>query len=207
MVYSLEALRLVKQGRVFRYKTPVTPNLLSIIRPTLPLIQSDTLRLSRKKVSIENMSRKLLLLLCIGSGAISSPLIAREVVISVAADATVVASSKPTEAPGIWDDGAIPDFPIHSSCNVSQARYLRNGLNEAIRVSSHARDHLLRWGDHSPFKVKYFGNASTAEPIGHYSRIVSADRGNMTFRCDDIDGNCNNPGIFQKLPLLCQVRF
>jgi hypothetical protein len=58
-------------------------------------------------------------------------------------------------------------------------------------LAGHARDHILRWGDESPFVQKYFGsNHSTAEPLGRYERIVAGDKTGMTFRCDDPDLNC-----------------
>ena len=123
------------------------------------------------------------------TGTLSSPLQAREVIATVGQQ-TVVAASTPIPAAWQWDRGAVADIPIHPSCNATQHTYIRKGLNEAIALAAHARDHLLRWGHLSPYTVKYFGNASTAEPIGWYSRIVSADRGNMTFRCDDPDRNC-----------------
>ncbi|KAL9117882.1 MAG: hypothetical protein Q9187_005577, partial [Circinaria calcarea] len=134
-------------------------------------------------------SLSILAFLLATTGTLSSPLQAREVVVTVGQQ-TVVAASTPSPAAFQWDSGAVADIPIHPSCNATQHTYIRNGLNEAIALAAQARDHLLRWGPNSPYKVKYFGNASTAEPIGWYTRIVSADRGNMTFRCDDPDRQC-----------------
>lgn len=64
-------------------------------------------------------------------------------------------------------------------------------MDELVLLAQHARDHILRWGDESPFVQKYFGtNSSTAEPLGWYERIVAGDKDGMTFRCDDPDQNC-----------------
>ncbi|KAK4222371.1 putative allergen Asp f2-like protein [Podospora fimiseda] len=84
-----------------------------------------------------------------------------------------------------------PLFPIHSSCNITLSRQLTRAFEETVQLASHARDHLLRYGQTSPFVQKYFGvNASTIVPLGIFSRVASGDRGNMTFRCDDPDRNC-----------------
>ncbi|PKS13136.1 hypothetical protein jhhlp_000478 [Lomentospora prolificans] len=86
--------------------------------------------------------------------------------------------------------GINPAFPIHESCNITLQRQLSRAFDETITLATHAKEHILRWGDESPFVQKYFGNGSTAGPIGWYERIVSADRGSMLFRCDDPDKNC-----------------
>jgi hypothetical protein len=83
-----------------------------------------------------------------------------------------------------------PAFPIHESCNITLQRQLSRALDETVTLAKHAKEHILRWGDESPFVQKYFGNGSTAVPIGWYERVVSADRGAMLFRCDDPDKNC-----------------
>ncbi|KAF1808267.1 major allergen Asp f 2-like protein [Eremomyces bilateralis CBS 781.70] len=127
-----------------------------------------------------------LLLTAIGS-VIASPLSARAVVVTVAETSV---TGLPSATPYQWSPGAVTDIPIHSSCNATERTQLRRALNEAVKLASHAREHILRSGNQSPYYIKYFGNASTAEPIGWYSRVVSADRGNMTFRCDDPDQNC-----------------
>ncbi|EAQ83432.1 hypothetical protein CHGG_09836 [Chaetomium globosum CBS 148.51] len=110
---------------------------------------------------------------------------------------TASASSTPT--PYDFTAGAVPSFPIHSSCNSTLRRQLERALDETVELAAHARDHILRFGSDSPFVQKYFGTgngtdgaalASTAMPLGWFSRVASADRGNMTFRCDDPDENC-----------------
>jgi len=89
-----------------------------------------------------------------------------------------------------WSDGWKASFSIHQSCNSSLRAQLQQGLDETVQLAQHARDHLLRWGNHSEFTQKYFGNGSTATPIGWYDRIVAADKTGMLFRCDDPDRNC-----------------
>ena len=83
-----------------------------------------------------------------------------------------------------------PSFPIHESCNASQTIALEKGIEDLIKLAQNAKSHLLRYGNDSNHVQKYFGNESTASPIGWYERIISADRGEMLFRCDDPDENC-----------------
>ncbi|KAK3292881.1 putative peptidase domain-containing protein [Chaetomium fimeti] len=110
---------------------------------------------------------------------------------------TASASSTPT--PYDFTAGAVTSFPIHSSCNSTLRRQLERALDETVELAAHARDHILRFGGASPFVQKYFGTgngtdgtplASTAMPLGWFSRVALGDRGNMTFRCDDPDENC-----------------
>ncbi|KAI2467492.1 major allergen Asp F2 [Annulohypoxylon bovei var. microspora] len=93
-----------------------------------------------------------------------------------------------------WAAGATEKYPIHSSCNVTERALLSRGLGDAIKLADHAKQHVLRFGNNSDFYIKYFGTAPTAEVIGWYDKIVSADRGGIWFRCDDIDGNCQQEG-------------
>ncbi|KAK0653796.1 Major allergen Asp f 2 [Lasiodiplodia hormozganensis] len=105
-----------------------------------------------------------------------------------------VTGSNPGATPFNWAAGATTDYPIHSSCNATERALLTKGLNEAIKLAQHAKEHVLRFGNSSEFYTKYFGEAPTGEVIGWYERIVSADRGGIWFRCDDIDGNCHQDG-------------
>lgn len=90
-----------------------------------------------------------------------------------------------------WNSGAVTEFQIHPSCNASQRLQIQTGLNEAVQLAQHAKEHVLRWGNSSDIFRKYFGaNAPTFEAIGAYDIIVNGDRGNALFRCDDPDGNC-----------------
>ncbi|KAJ2898264.1 zincin [Zalerion maritima] len=81
-------------------------------------------------------------------------------------------------------------FPIHPSCNITLHRQLSRALEETVDLATVARDHLLRHGNESSFFQRHFGNTSTSTPIGWYQRVISADRGEMLFRCDDPDENC-----------------
>lgn len=89
-----------------------------------------------------------------------------------------------------WSEGWVKDYPIHQSCNATLRRQLSNALDETVQLAQHAKDHILRYGHKSEFVQKYFGNASTSQPIGWYDRVVNADKAGMLFRCDDPDKNC-----------------
>lgn len=89
-----------------------------------------------------------------------------------------------------WSAGWKTKYPIHESCNSTLRVQLEDALDETVQLAQHARDHLLRFGHKSNFVQKYFGNGSTAIPIGWYDRVVAADKTGMTFRCDDPDRNC-----------------
>jgi hypothetical protein len=123
-------------------------------------------------------------LVLLGAAVVTaSPLAARE--------ATTVTVTAPAEAAATaWDSGAVPQFPIHASCNATQHQYIRNGLEETLTISRQARDHILRWGNSSAIYQKYFGNAPTGEPIGWFTKIVDGDKAGVLFRCDDPDQNC-----------------
>jgi hypothetical protein len=93
-----------------------------------------------------------------------------------------------------WNAGAVTQYPIHSSCNATQRRQLETALGETVDLASHARDHILRWGNQSEIYRKYFGNGPSMEAIGAYEVIISGDKGGVLFRCDNPDGNCNLQG-------------
>ncbi|CAG9975690.1 unnamed protein product [Clonostachys byssicola] len=81
-------------------------------------------------------------------------------------------------------------FHIHQSCNSTLRAQLETALDETVQLAQHARDHLLAFGNSSDLVVKYFGNGSTAGPIGWYDRVVAANKEGVIFRCDDPDKNC-----------------
>jgi hypothetical protein len=89
-----------------------------------------------------------------------------------------------------WNEGWETKYPIHRSCNSTLRAQLEIALDETVQLAQHARDHLLRHGHDSEFVRKYFGNGSTAYPIGWFDRVVGADKTGMLFRCDDPDENC-----------------
>lgn len=111
---------------------------------------------------------------------------------------------EPAAAPA-WNAGAVNSYPIHASCNVTQHAYIKKGLDETMLLCSQARDHILRWGNSSDIYRKYFGNAPTGEPLGWFTKIVSGDKSDVLFRCDNIDGNCGQKGIsFAKSCMITQ---
>ncbi|KAG7004515.1 aromatic hydroxylase fmpF [Physcia stellaris] len=93
-----------------------------------------------------------------------------------------------------WNAGATTEFVIHESCNASEVIQLRKGLADAVTLAEHAKEHILRFGNSSAHYQKYFGDAPSGEAIGYYEKVVSGDRGDALFRCDDPDGNCKQPG-------------
>ncbi|PSN72484.1 zincin [Corynespora cassiicola Philippines] len=133
---------------------------------------------------------RLSLLLLGASSALASPLVPRQE--SAATTTVTVTAAAPTST--AWDAGAVHEYPIHQSCNSTEAAYIKRGLEETIKISAHARDHILRWGNSSEIYQKYFGNASTGEPIGWFDKIVNGDKAGILFRCDNPDGNCENEG-------------
>ncbi|OJJ40798.1 hypothetical protein ASPWEDRAFT_166859 [Aspergillus wentii DTO 134E9] len=93
-----------------------------------------------------------------------------------------------------WDAGAVTQFPIHSSCNVTQRRQLELALNETIELADHAKAHILRWGNESDIYQKYFGNRPPFEAIGAFDIVVNGEKGDVLFRCDNPDHNCDLEG-------------
>ena len=68
----------------------------------------------------------------------------------------------------------VVDFPIHSSCNASQALQLRRGLFDLKRVTRAAADYILLHGNSSELFITYFGEAGDpAIPLGIYERILN----------------------------------
>lgn len=93
-----------------------------------------------------------------------------------------------------WDAGAVTQYPIHSSCNATQAHQIALGLNETIELAEQAKQHVLRWSNNSEIYRKYFGDLPPFEVIGAYDIIVNGDKGEVLFRCDNPDGNCDLQG-------------
>lgn len=134
------------------------------------------------------MAARISTLLLLGASAVvASPLAPRASVETV----TVPAAAPTSTA---WNAGAVPNYPIHASCNATQRAYIEKGLDETRKLGSQARDHILRWGNSSDIYRKYFGDAPTGEPLGWYTKIVDGDKADILFRCDDIDGNCDLTG-------------
>jgi hypothetical protein len=95
----------------------------------------------------------------------------------------------------VWNAGAVTQFRIHESCNATQHRQIEAGLNETIALVTHARDHILRWGNHSEIYQKYFGDRPPFQALGAYDIIIDGDKSNALFRCDNPDGNCELEGM------------
>jgi hypothetical protein len=102
-----------------------------------------------------------------------------------------------------WDASKILNWPIHSSCNASQARLIEHGLEEAVELARHAKQHILLWGNASDIYRKYFGQAQPYEAIGSFDIIVNGDRNGTLFRCDNPDGNCELEGELIQNPVKC----
>jgi hypothetical protein len=93
-----------------------------------------------------------------------------------------------------WTQNALQEYPIHSSCNATEARLLRQGLDETVELAEHARDHISIFGNSSYFYRKWFGTAPAGEAIGWYEKLIHGDKTGLLFRCDDPDENCQLDG-------------
>jgi Putative peptidase family len=96
---------------------------------------------------------------------------------------------------GAWDAGAVTEYQIHPSCNHTQSTQIALGLDEAIELAHHAKEHVLRCGNSSEHYRKYFGDEPRGEVIGYLDKIVSANKAGVLFRCDNPDGNCALEGM------------
>lgn len=128
------------------------------------------------------------ILVLLAQAGLASPLVAR-----AEASSTIlsVPESTSSSTPDYdWSSGWETKYQIHHSCNSTYRHQLEAALAEMEQLATHARDHLLRFGNKSEIVQKYFGNGSTAEPAGWYDRVVAADKSAVLFRCDDPDQNC-----------------
>jgi hypothetical protein len=73
---------------------------------------------------------------------------------------------------------------------------IKKGLEETLTIVGHARDHILRYGNSSEVYTKYFGDAPTGEPLGWFTKIADGDKSGILFRCDNVDGNCDQEGMY-----------
>lgn len=126
------------------------------------------------------------------SAVMAGPLAPRQATVTVTATHTIEAAPASTA----WDAGAVREFPIHASCNATQRSMIKKGLDETLTIVSHARDHILRHGNSSEVYTKYFGDAPTGEPLGWFTKIADGDKSGILFRCDNIDGNCDQEGMY-----------
>lgn len=135
------------------------------------------------------MALRLSVLLLGASSVLASAVIRREESVYLK---RTVAASVPTFI--AWNVGAVNDYPIHSSCNSTEHTQITRALGETVKLAQHAKEHILRWGNSSQIYQKYFGNATTDEPVGWYEKAVNGDKAGIIFRCDDPDGNCHQEG-------------
>ena len=98
-----------------------------------------------------------------------------------------------------WNEGADSAYPIHESCNSTQAAQIAAGLNETIMLAEHAKEHVLRFGTNSTLYQKYFGELPPYEVLGAFDIIVNGDKGGVLFRCDNPDENCQQEGELFRL--------
>lgn len=144
------------------------------------------------------MLQNTLTTLAFAASTLASPLVARQE--TPTSDVSLPEVSE-SSVPKVYDWSADwkTKFPIHESCNSTLRAQLEEALDELQQLAGHARDHILRFGHKSDLVKKYFGNGTTATPIGWYDRVVSADKSGMLFRCDDPDKNCetqDGKGLF-----------
>ncbi|RDW81258.1 major allergen Asp F2 [Aspergillus mulundensis] len=92
------------------------------------------------------------------------------------------------------EDPVKSPFPIHHSCNATEQRQLATALQETVTLVSHAKDHILRWGNESAIYRKYFGDRPSLTAIGAYDIIINGNPETILFRCDNPDGNCGLDG-------------
>lgn len=88
------------------------------------------------------------------------------------------------------------DVELHSSCNATQQRMLKQALGEMNEVTSFAIEYLEHNGAQDEVFTTYFGTEPEAYPtvIGAYKALLSANKKGALIRCDDPDGNCHQDG-------------
>ncbi|CCU74634.1 CELP0023 Effector like protein, partial [Blumeria hordei DH14] len=115
--------------------------------------------------------------------ATASPLVERSTPLSFA-------EKRPQKVSYDWTTPYVKDFTIHGSCNATQTNVLRRGLEDAVTLAQHAKEHILVHGKESPIYQKYYGALPTGAVIGWFDTIATANRAGVTFRCDDPDKKC-----------------
>ncbi|WRT64462.1 uncharacterized protein IL334_001394 [Kwoniella shivajii] len=117
----------------------------------------------------------------------------------------------------LWSAGASNTFSVWgNSCNTTQLELIGEGLAQTFKLVEHGRDHLRRYGNDSYFQ-RWFGKTNDPNTLqGLFDRIVSGDKGNVSFTCDDIDNTCNGkygiiPGYFSsstpELTVVCPTYY
>ena len=95
----------------------------------------------------------------------------------------------------VWNKKYVPEFIIHESCNASETAQLRYAFEETTKLANHAKEHILVHGAESDFYKLWFGEAKTGEPLGWYEKIANGDKGDILWRCDDVDRRCSDEGL------------
>ncbi|CAD0114698.1 unnamed protein product, partial [Aureobasidium uvarum] len=126
------------------------------------------------------------------SAALAALTTASPVLINRQLTTVTISGTTPTSYP--QPVTSIRGFPIHSSCNGTERNQLEKALGDTIKLARQAAQHVLSHGSTSELYVKYFGNASSAEVVGWYEKLVYGDHEGVLFRCDDVDGNCQQEG-------------
>lgn len=132
-------------------------------------------------------------LLAVNAAPVAQPADEKPAQTSAPAAVNTPSIPKPAE-PYNWNAGFVDSWEIHSSCNATNRNQLERAFQDTIAVAQHAREHILRYGNSSEIFKTYFGQAASAEPMGWFDKIANGDKTGLLFRCDDIDGNCKNPG-------------
>ncbi|OBT46711.1 hypothetical protein VE00_02597 [Pseudogymnoascus sp. WSF 3629] len=89
-----------------------------------------------------------------------------------------------------WSSGYESQFVIHPSCNSTERHEITSGLEQAVTIAKHAKEHILIHRNSSKIFQKYFGQGPTAPVIGWLDKIATGNRAGVIFRCDDPDKNC-----------------
>ncbi|ELR07227.1 hypothetical protein VC83_01361 [Pseudogymnoascus destructans] len=89
-----------------------------------------------------------------------------------------------------WSSGYVSQFVIHPSCNSTERHEITSGLEQAVTIAKHAKEHILIHRNSSKVFQKYFGQGPTGPVIGWLDKIATANRAGIIFRCDDPDKNC-----------------
>ncbi|KAL3491884.1 antigen 1 [Aspergillus germanicus] len=108
--------------------------------------------------------------------------------------AAPIAALPAAQSPRPLEEPIKSPFPIHHSCNATEQRQLATALQETVDLVSHAKTHILRWGNESAIYRKYFGDRPSITAIGAYDIIINGNSDNVLFRCDNPDGNCQLDG-------------
>ncbi|GAA6032235.1 hypothetical protein JCM8097_007137 [Rhodosporidiobolus ruineniae] len=109
---------------------------------------------------------------------------------------------KEFEVPTNWSAGAHKGYSVSSTCTFDERRAIGDGLDEALELAAQARDHLRRYGNDTIFNAWFGSETDPNLLLGLYDRLVDGDKTGITFRCDDVDDECNGkygiiPGYFR----------